>query len=249
MGNSYIRINAVGLVCFLLFIGFTIVSRAEPALKFSASVGMPFTNPENTGFEDRLVKEIFKRLGYEVKVNFVPAERALRNLNDGLDDGALGRTKGILKKYTNIRQLPEKAFDRDFMVFTRAKSFIPKNWESLSPYNIGIITGWKILENNIKKAKSIVKVKDGNQLFQLLDNNRVDIIIYNRWGGLFLAKKMGLSEIKILEPPLVKAPHYFNLSKKHENLISPANDELRKMKLDGTYDKIVKETLAPLAGN
>lgn len=222
---------------------------ADPILIFNASVGEPFSNAENTGFEDRLVIEIFRRLGKKVKIHFAPAERALRNLNEGIDDGALGRVGGILKKYANIRQIPEKAFDRDFTIYTRTVALKPKGWDSLSPYNVGIITGWKILEINIKNSKSLVKVKDGRHLFQLLNQNRVDLVIYNRWGGLQLLRNMNLNNFKLLEPPLVRAPHFFNLNKKHEALIGPAAKALRDMKNDGTYQKIFNATLAPLASN
>lgn len=220
---------------------------ARDKLHFSASVGMPFTNPENTGFEDRLVKELFGRLGYDVEVQFVPAERALRNLDAGIDDGAIGRTAGILTQYKNIRQVPEKALDRDFIIFAKSLDFRPEGWDSLAPYNVGIITGWKILENNIGHCKSLVKAKDGAQLFRLLEAGRVDLIIYNRWGGLQLLNDLELQGIRALEPPLVRAPHFFNLHKKHDHLVAPAARVLREMKEDGTYERIFAETLAPLA--
>lgn len=244
-----------GLVAFSLMLFFSLplafpMSRtalAEETLHFSASVGMPFSNAENSGFEDRLVKTLFGRLGYQVEVHFVPAERALRSLNEGIDDGALGRVGGILTKYESIRQIPEKAFDRDFMVFTRSVDFVPSGWESLAPYNVGIITGWKILENNIEDAKSLVKAKDGAQLFELLAAGRVDVVIYNRWGGLQHLKETHTRGVKLLEPPLVSAAHYFNLNKKYENLLEDAAKVLRDMKEDGAYQRIFDETLAPLA--
>ncbi|WP_169566394.1 substrate-binding periplasmic protein [Sneathiella limimaris] len=222
-------------------------TKASEPMLFSASVGMPFTNSENTGFEDRLVKEIFKRLGRDVKVQFVPAERALQNLDQGIDDGALGRVAGILTKYKNIRQIKEVAFVRDFVVFTKKPGLKITGWSSLEGFNVGYITGWKIVERNVSNAKSIVKVKDGKQLFNLLESNRADVVVYNRWGGLHLVKELGFKDIHIAEPPLAQAPHYFNLSIKHEEMVEPARNALIEMKKDGTYQRIFDETLAPLA--
>ncbi len=215
-------------------------------LLFSASVGMPFSNSENTGFEDRLVKEIFRRIGYDVKIHFVPAERALINLNNGVDDGALGRTAGIKNLYPNVRLMKNKAFNRDFVVFSKNKTIEIQGWDSFEHHNLGYITGWKILDRNVKKAKSILKAQDGQQLFRLLQNDRVNVIIYNRWGGLHLIKDMGLKGIHLIEPPLASAPHYFGLNKKHSALLEAAEIAQREMKIDGTYQKIFDETLAPL---
>ena len=120
----------------------------EPPLRFSSSVGMPFTNPENNGFEDQLLKELFRRLARNVVVKFVPAERAMLNLDQGLDDGCLSRITGLTKTYPNIRQIPEMSLERDFVVFSKRSDIVVKGWQSLKPYHVAFITGWKILERN-----------------------------------------------------------------------------------------------------
>lgn len=219
---------------------------AERMLQFSASVAMPFTNPENTGFEDRLVKEIFRRLGYSVEIDFVPAEWALINLDTGVDDGALGRVHGVTAAYPNIREIPEVAFVRDFVVFTRDPQVNPRGWRDLAGYNVGYITGWKIVERNVPTAKSLVRVADGAALFKLLAADRVDLIVHNRWGGLQLAQDLGIDEVRLVEPPLAQAPHYFILNSRHEALIEPAAQALREMRRDGTYQRIFDATLGHL---
>jgi len=239
---------AVWFCCALAFFGAPAPLHAEEqTLRFSSSVGMPFTNAGNSGFEDRLLKEIFRRLNRNVVVNFVPAERAMLNLDQGLDDGCLSRITGLAKTYPNIRQIPEVSLERDFVVFSKRAEIAVDDWKSLKPYHVAFITGWKILERNITEAKSITNVKNGEQLFRLLENDRVDVVVYNRWGGLQIVKELGLDSVPILEPPLVTVPHYFYLNKKHEQLVPRASRALQEMKRDGSYQEILDATLKPLS--
>lgn len=42
---------------------------------------------------------VYKDAGYELEVDFKPAERAIRDANEGIDDGDLSRVKGIEASY------------------------------------------------------------------------------------------------------------------------------------------------------
>jgi len=134
-------------------------------------------------------------------------------------------------------------------VFTRKMEFPVKDWEALHPYSVGFIIGWKILEKNIKSTKYTIKAKEPRQLFNLLGKKRVDLVVYDRWMGLFYIKKNNLSFIKTLEPPLVQKQMYLYLHKKHLKLVPEIASSLRQMKEDGTYEKIFNKVLKPFTEN
>ena len=46
-------------------------------------------------------------------------------------------------------------------VFSRKLDFTVAGPDSLKPYDVGIITGWKILERNIVGTHSLTKLEDG----------------------------------------------------------------------------------------
>jgi polar amino acid transport system substrate-binding protein len=112
----------------------------------------------------------------------------------------------------------------------------------LKPYNIAIVTGWKILEANITQTQSLTKVKDEASLFRLLDLGRADLAVYDRRQGLAFVEAMKLENITVLEPPLAVKSMYLYLNKKHADLVPPLTEAIRKMKEDGTYRRIVEET-------
>jgi len=216
-------------------------------LSLNASQVPPFHTSDQQGMEDRLVRELYRRLGFEVQIRDVPAERGLRLLDEGYDDGMLARNPNMQQRYPNVVQFSESALTREYVVFTKTENFEPAGWDSLAPYHVGIVTGWKILERNIKNAASLSTASDGARLFQLLEEGRVQVVVFNRWGGLQLVNDLRLEGVRTLEPPLARRDVFFYLHKRHGDLAARASDELRRMKRDGTYDRIVAETLSPLA--
>lgn len=167
-------------------------------------------------------------------------------LNEGHEDGSLARNPGMSERFPNLLQFSEHALTREYVVFAKRRDIEPDGWQSLQPYDVAIVNGWKILERNITGTRSMTKAADGEHLFRLLQNDRVDLVVFNRWGGLQLVKDLGLTDVALVEPPLARRDVYFYLHKKHAALAVEASEMLREMKRDGTYRQIFEETLAPL---
>ncbi len=202
----------------------------------------PFTTPDGQGFYDRLVPAWFARLGLTARCVRLPSERALINANAGIDDGNIARIKGLEKKYPNLVRVPEAVVTFDFMAFSRVGEFPVQGWESLAPYDVGYITGWKILEKNITRARSITRVRGPVQLFELLARGRADVVVFDRWGGLWRLRH-GDVRARMVEPPLATRQLYLYLNRRHAALVPKLAEALRAMKADGSYARIHAETL------
>jgi len=155
----------------------------------------------------------------------------------------------MAQRYPNLVQFGESAVRRDYVAFARRKDISIAGWGTLEPYTVGIITGWKILERNIKGTKSLTKVKTADQLFSLLEAGRADLVVYSRLSGLQLIKDRGLKGIRVVEPPLADRDTYFYLHKKHENLVAQADAALRQMKADGSYQRLYDRTIGSLVSD
>lgn len=210
-------------------------------LVFTSEDGIPLHTKAQDGYLDMVIKEAFRRIGVTVNIFTLPAERALQNVNDGINDGDFTRITGLEKKYTNLVLVPEKLIDYEYMAFTKHVNNRIKGWSGLKPYDVGIITGWKILEANVTDTKSLVKVRDEHVLFTLLENERVDIVTYYRLGGNALIKELNFKDIHAIEPPVSVNPMYLYLNKKHKSLIPKLVASLRELKNDGTYNKLFRQ--------
>lgn len=226
------------------------VSAQSPASLTIASEDLPpYSTRERTGFEDLLATEMYRRLGIELRIIPLPSERVLANANAGIEDGVFGRIGGMTEKYPNLVQFEESIRLSEFVAFSRRRDIEISGWDSLKPYNVGIITGWKILEWNIKESKSLTKVKTVRQLFKMLDAGRVDVVVYMRWAGLHSIRELDIEGVRIVEPPLATKKSYWYLHKKHRDLVPRASAMLREMKRDGTYDRIFEQVLGQLVSD
>lgn len=203
----------------------------------------PLTTPERKGFLDRVTSEALNRIGIKLQTLALPAERALLDANAGILDGELSRVPGLEKTYTNLLLIPEKIMDVEFTVFSIKYDKIKPGWNGLANYSVAFLNGWKILERNVPASAEITKVQSPTQLFNLLELDRVDFIIYDKWGGIALAKSMHIEGVIPLSPPLAVRGLHIYLHKKHKNLVEPLTNSIQQLKADGVYQKIYDETL------
>lgn len=236
--------------CLLMFsvlmITFTL-SGVRPALSqtivLNTANDPPNSTDDHNGIGDRIMTEAFRRMGINLRIVKLPSERALVNANNGVDDGNFARVEGMEKLYPNLMRVQEDITSFEFVAFSKKVSFRTTNWETLKPYHVGIITGWKILESNIQGVKSLTKVKDENILFPLLTNEKVDLVVYDRLQGKVFLQQHAADEIRVLKPPLAVKKMYPYLHKRHAELVPRLEQTLRGMKEDGSFNRITRETL------
>jgi len=238
-----IKFNIAYLFVYLLLFFIPPVAHSQTSLVFNVTGQPPLNTKKYDGFMDEVTREALKRIGYNLKINRLPAERGLHSINKGIIDGEMSRVIGLDKKYTNLIHVPESIMTWDFVVFSKKEINLKNGWVSLNEKNVSFINGWKILEKNIPQSAKITKTKNSQQLFQLLSKNRTDYIIYERWGGYYLIDKMQLVNIKSIEPALSSKKMYIYLHKKHAAIVPELSKALTDMKNDGSYTKIINKHL------
>lgn len=234
----------------MLATGFGLVSPAQAADKLILTSGVlaPYTTPDRQGFLDQLIAAVFREVGLEAELLIYPTatERGMLNANAGVDDGLAMRIAGLEKQYPNLIRVPEEVAANDFVAITTQHKFATPNWDSLLPYTVSYIIGWKVFEANVPKGKELTLVRDAEQLFTLLAKGRTDVALYERWQGLAQTRRMGV-KAHAMEPPLVRTKMYMYLNKKHADLVPKVSEALVKLKKNGSYQRIYDATLKPLA--
>ena len=132
-----------------------------------------------------------------------------------------------------------------FVAFAQ-KPFALGGWKSLENRHIGIVRGWKILENHTRGFPHVTLVSTETELFTMLQKGRLDVALYDKLTGYEQLSQRGFTDIRHLEPPLVSREMFLYLNKKHTDLIQPLAEALKTLKRDGTYEKILRESTAHL---
>ncbi len=219
---------------------------AQQTLMLNIPVPAPFHTDDDEGFVDIILKEVFERIGMEVKITQLPAERALVNSNSGIDDGEAIRVVGIEKFFPNLIPIPVTWPKMRFVAFTMGDEFPTDSWSQLSHRPVAFINGWKILERKIPDNGQVTLAKDANQLFDLLTYGRVQVVIYDAWLGLAHLQENNIEGVRMLEPAFAERDLYMYLHKKHANLIPRVENAFRAVKADGTYERYFQQIFTPL---
>jgi len=234
--SSMLLLTLISTTCLAQTEKLSLVTTARPPLS---------ANGNQPGFLDLLAGALFKRIGIEGKLTLVPAERALINVNSGIDDGDIFRIASAGQNYPNLVRVPEVVLTSDFIAYTKSPGIQIRDWSDLKPYTVAYPIGWKIYEANVRDVKGVTLTPSINELFPLLDKGRVDVILLDRWSGQWLVRQNGLA-LQPMEPPLASVDMFMFLNKKHAALVPKISQALRDMKKDGSYKRIYEATIMSL---
>jgi len=232
--------------CVTVLIAICLFSRvlaAEPPIVVGTADGVPLSTSDGMGFHDQIVREAFRRIGLQLDVVHLPAERALLNANEGIEKGVYVRIQGLESEYKNLRIVPEKVSEYEFVAFGKDPSLRMNGWDSLLNHHVGIVNGWKILEKNMAACKNLTKVKNAEVLFRSLAEDKVDLVVYNKLDGFGMIEELGLQGIYALDSPFATKDMFLYLHKDLDRIVQPLAEALKSMKSDGAYLSIKRNAL------
>lgn len=212
----------------------------EP-LTINTPLVAPETTADQTGPFDRFIQSIFEPVGYRVVVQHPPAERSLRNVVAGIDDGDGPRIGGMEDRYPGLVRVPESLFDFAMVAFAVSEQFEVHSWAALKPYHVGIVRGWKILEERITGTRSLVRASTPANLFRMLALGRVDVAVIDRAVGEALIAELKIRGARALEPPLAVRPMFLYLNASHARLAPKLAESIRVAKATAVYARVRQE--------
>ncbi|HUX37047.1 MAG TPA: hypothetical protein VMV44_04025 [Rectinemataceae bacterium] len=123
----------------------------------------------------------FKDVGYDLVLEFKPGERALRDANDGLDDGDISRVAGIEKDYPNLIRVPEPLIVVCQIAYAK-RGIMAGSLEDLARLGLSVevLVGNKVMDSMVKpKIDSLLyhEAPDLSQAFSALAAGRVDVLV------------------------------------------------------------------------
>lgn len=223
-------------------------SAAQPPFVMSTSVRAPLYFEDGTGYFNLLSAEIFRRLDMKYELAYLPASRALVFADNKTVDGTGPRTAAIEKKFPNLIRVPIDVFQFDFMVYSKDPEISISGWSSLKPYSVGLINGWKIVEQNTTEARLVTKATNFDQLLKLLDLGRVEVAIMDRVMAGWQLEQLGL-DLHVIEPPIISRPNFIYVHKQHAALVPEITRVLSEMQQDGSLAAIRAKTLSGSISN
>jgi len=217
---------------------------AEKPLQENQTIVFTTIYPQNIPFFSEMsaiYTEAFRRMGCGFKLISQPGERAMIDADQGTVDGEAARISYIdNKKYANLIRVPYPIATVKDGAYATDHSIKINGYESLAgkPYRVGLLKGTKSAEQKLPlyvNETQILTFSELEQSMEMLLAKRIDVFIvstqiedlaFMQGGDYREIKCVGIVETKELFPWM---------HKRHQNLVRPLADALKKMKAEGRF--------------
>jgi polar amino acid transport system substrate-binding protein len=205
---------------------------------------------KNQGYVAEVVKEAFKRSGYDLEIKFRPWKRAVMESQKGTVDGYFPEYYSEEVTTHAIFSEPFPGGPVGFFAVKGTTIIYDGNLETLKPYKIGVVRGY-VNSEKFDAATFLRKeeVVDDITNIKKLIMGRIALCVADKFVGLYLYEQLeedmkSKNNIVFLDPPLDLKDLYVCISKttkkNPESIKNAFNTGLISMKADGTLDKILK---------
>lgn len=195
--------------------------------------------------------ELFNRLGIAVEIRTIPTARLTLELANGGVDGDLSRPLSFGDTQPQLVRVEEPVLEIVYALWAVDPHIQLNDLEQLrhSPYTVTFTRGVVQCEDALKAvlpAQRVVDVTTTTNALNMLHYGRnelhcgVDIAVQSEAASPEFAGKAPLHKVlNIAKPDSL----YMYLQRKHADLLPQINATLRKMKTDGTLERLRRESL------
>ncbi len=239
------RRNLLGLVAAFTFaVGGAV--HAQGALRVGTDATFPpFEYTENgkrVGFDVELIEAIAKVMNRPVEWTEIDFK--------GLIPGLLAKRFDVAASATYITDERRKVVDftdpyypGGLVIMTKKGDTAIKSVDDLKGKKVTVQVGTKsvgYLKDNYPAVER-VEVEKNQEMFQLVEVGRADAAVTGKPAAKLYARARGT--LQVVDKQLTIEEYGFALRKEDAELIRQFNDALKKLKADGTYDKLVAKYL------
>ncbi len=205
-------------------------------------------NEQTNAIATKIMSEVYRRVGCEVEFKFLPAKRALHDAAIGNTDGDVARIGGTEKKYPDLMPVPTPILHFKGMAF--GLESLPRkitDWKSLEGLRIGVLRGVQYSAIGTTGMNTI-GANSMSQLFRLLKHNRVQVVISAFGAGTIeLNRNWADSGIKPTGKPLIVAPLFHYLNRRHYTLVLRLDSVMQQMQKSGELENLFSQSIQELS--
>jgi ABC-type amino acid transport substrate-binding protein len=189
-----------------------------------------------------VLPQIYQNIGLRIIVDALPGNRAQYVANSGNYAGEIMRIWSYGDENKNTIRVPTPYYYLETMPFIRKSSNIMIHSKAdLAEYRLSKVRGVKHTNNITVGLTNIYEMNNSKEMFQLLMNDKVDVVLTNTLDGNVTLKRLSYTEITPMYKPLAIFPLYHYLHKKHHALVPIIDKEIKRLKDNGELALLIKE--------
>jgi len=198
------------------------------------------------GVVSAITTAAFKKVGYEVTVDFLPWARAIAEVEKGDYDGLLGAWHSAEREKFLVYSEPLIDNEIGFMA-VKERNLAFKTLTDLKPYKVGTVRGYANPANFTEAGLSAEEASDDLTNLKKLVAGRIDLVLIDKaLGEYLLAGQLADSKAKVgwIDPPVSKIPMFNGFSKNksgYEQRAADFNKGLSLLRSSGEFSEITKK--------
>jgi polar amino acid transport system substrate-binding protein len=239
------RRSLLGLVATMV-LSFAGIARADDPIRVATDPTFPpfeyAENGQRVGFDVEMIEAIAKVLNRKVEWTDIDFK--------GLIPGLLAKRFDVAASAIYITDDRRKVVDftdpyypGGLVIMTRKGDQSIKGPDDLKGKKVSVQVGTKsvnYLKENFPDAERI-EVEKNQEMFQLVEIGRADAAVTGKPAAKLYARTRGT--LQVVDKQLTVEEYGYALRKDEPDLLKGFNDALKKLKADGTYDKLVAKYL------
>ncbi len=220
------------------------VSAGEQIFLMSAPHLPGISQPDGEGSADRLVAEVFRRIGVEFEIVYLPGKRAKAMLVQGKVDGYLTGSPSFRASAPNAIMIPEPFMTIDYVALSRDSTTRLSGWDDVSQYPVAYLRGHEYFGRHVENTDDrLVLLNDYTALRDFflkrtMDRGGVSFVLVARKIAVAASGKDLGRNVFIVEPPLGSISRHIFVHERHRDLVPRLDRAIREMHRDVTIDRL-----------
>lgn len=187
-----------------------------------------------------VLTQVYKNIGLNINVMALPGKRAQYVANSGLKDGEIMRIWTYGEENPSSIRIPTPYYYLETMPFVlRTSNIVISTKEELAKYRLTKIRGVKHTNNITQGLTNIYEVSSTEEMFKLLHNSKVDVVLTNTIDGNLALARLGFTNVISMKEPLARLPLYHYINHKHREIVPRVDQEIQRMKSNGELKALV----------
>lgn len=189
-----------------------------------------------------VLPRIYQKLGINITITPLPANRAQTEARKGIKDGEIMRIWSYGGENPTTIRVPTPYYYLETMCFIRKDSGISiRTIDDLRPLKIAKIRGVKHTNNITTGMPHVFDMDNRIAMMKVLENGRVDVAITNTIDGLQIIQKGKFSNVINSGKPLAVLKLYHYIHESHKDLVPKIDEVIIKMKENGELETLINE--------
>ncbi len=192
------------------------------------------------GFDYDVAQSIFKRLGFQIDIQFLPWQRAIDSAKRGTAVGILTCAKNKEREKFITFSDPISSFTSGFYVRKNFTGTDIGHLEETVGKSVASLAGYESLKALETAGANPISVINIDRALMMLDSHRFDYLYIGKEPTAFIINQLNMNDT-FRYIPLKKQHFYFCFSKAYpgsKQIAERFNRALRQLRKEGVYDRI-----------